>query len=197
MELEGCSGRVIRLEYGRLSRSRALRYPQALPLPPSGEIGRDEDMSAPRGFPMHKCLIAILFVLTLAPPVAAKERSKSQGDNPKPNYAVGIDSQTGECQIRKLGFQADAPEGFRLLSIYESQEKAEAAKTNTPECGIGANQNAAKNEGAVKAAEKDCHSRAQKSGSNLLGFFSNLTSGATEESTFVECMKKHGYETKK
>ena len=146
---------------------------------------------------MHKCLIATFFVLTLAAPVAAKE-SKVRGGNPKPNYALVIDIKTGKCEVRKLGFQSDAPEGFRLLDNYESQKSAEAAESNTPECRTGTGQNAAKNEAAVKAAEKDCHSVAQtvaqKSGSSLLGLFSRATS---EEATFVECMKQRGYDAKK
>jgi hypothetical protein len=138
---------------------------------------------------LYRYSITIVVVLILATPALAKGHGDKMGKT-KDNYALLFNLVTGECQITKLGFQAEPPEGFRLLGNYESQKTADAAEVNSSECKASAGVHAG--DATAIRAEKDCNTEAQKSASTLLGLFS----GPSKHSIFVECMKRQGFDVK-
>ena len=141
---------------------------------------------------MYTALLTVFLALisTLA---IAKHAGKQDDDHEsKGSPALFLDLTTGECEVQKLELGSEPPEGLRVLGTYGSKEQAEAAEASMAECKGGTSGHNA----VAKAAEADCRDKAKKSDTNLLGLFSKLTSGATNHSIYVECMKGRGYDVK-
>ena len=141
---------------------------------------------------MHTVLLAVFLALIAAPAIAKDAGKSSHVNEAKEPSALVIDLTTGECDVQTLAPGWEPPEGLRSLGTYGSPEEARAAKASMAEC----KSSSSGHDRAVKAAEADCRDKAKKSDTNLLGLISKLTSGATNHSIYVECMKGRGYDVK-
>ena len=140
---------------------------------------------------MYAILLAV-FLLLISTLAMAKHTGKGSNDHEsKGPSALLVDLVTGECELLPLGISFEPPEGLKELGTYDSAEKAESAEANKTEC-----KGSSGHHGAAQADEADCRNEAKKSDSNLLRLFSKLTSGATNHSIYVECMKGRGYDVK-
>jgi hypothetical protein len=141
---------------------------------------------------VYTALLAVFLALISTSAIAKHAGNRGNDHESKGSPALVLDLTTGECEVQTLESDSEPPEGLRVLGTYGSKEKAEAAEASMAECKSGTSGHNA----AAKAAEADCRDKAKKSDSNLVSLFSKLTSGATNHSIYVECMKGRGYDVK-
>ncbi len=147
---------------------------------------------------MRRYLSLCLLALIVASPAFGKAKPKGKaGAATGGNYGVVRDLSTGDCDVRKIGFQAQPPLGVTVLGLYQTEKQATEAKGSSPECqNKGAPADSARVAARVHAVEQDCQGQAKKSDATLLSLLTDLVSGASEQQAYAACMKAKGYDVK-